>query len=190
MEEFNELAADCPTEYLNLAVRCCQVDARLRPQFVDIVKIIDIILDRIEENGSTMDLAMTETFRALDSLAIIEMDSCTLSSEDDYMIESSVLCTCERLKPLREEEQHLHPQQQQQQQQENDNEIHLTPCIDRRVEVYRTSSRRVMRKCVSRCRVCGGRKLEFQEVGGDGAGVFESACVLIECWLNQLDEVL
>ena len=49
VEEFSELAADCLTEYLYLAVRCCQVEAMLRPQFADILKILDIILDQLEK---------------------------------------------------------------------------------------------------------------------------------------------
>lgn len=151
VEEFNELASDCPSEYLNLAVRCCQVDAILRPHFVDIVKIIDIILDRLEENASNMDIITDETFRSF--------ESCTVSSEGDYMIERSVLCTCEKQKSVSEVRTNLWP-------------VTCTRnSIDKRTEVYRTSSRRLMRKCVSRCCVCGGRKLEFKEINGSGDNI-------------------
>lgn len=70
-------------------------------------------------------------------------------NDNDYIIEPSVLCTCGKLrKTLRK------------------NSFSKNSPLEaiKHTEVYRTSSRRLMRKCVSRCSICGGRKLLLEEI--------------------------
>uniref|UniRef100_A0A3P8YQ96 dual-specificity kinase n=1 Tax=Esox lucius TaxID=8010 RepID=A0A3P8YQ96_ESOLU len=48
---FENLVGDCPTPFLNLAVLCCNMNARRRPPFSDIVVLLDG-MERIEEEES------------------------------------------------------------------------------------------------------------------------------------------
>jgi len=77
VEEFSEMASDCPAELLNLAVRCCQLQSNLRPKFTDIVKIIDIIIDIYSDVSGYYD------------------DS-TVFYKENHNIEPSLLCLCSK----------------------------------------------------------------------------------------------
>ncbi|XP_057300144.1 probable serine/threonine-protein kinase pats1 [Hydractinia symbiolongicarpus] len=146
VEEFSEMASDCPTELLNLAVRCCQMKPHLRPHFLDIVKIIDIIIDRYEER---------ELKSSVENISTKSTENYSLS--DDCIIESSLLCTCKmtgRPKSRTFSE---------------DLGLRFNTVYDRFGEVRRTSSRRLMRKYVERCSMCGGRNMTYIELKRNSA---------------------
>ncbi|XP_068095606.1 dual specificity testis-specific protein kinase 2 [Hyperolius riggenbachi] len=45
---FQHMVGDCPPDFLQLAFNCCNMDPKLRPSFVDIVKHLEEILNRLK----------------------------------------------------------------------------------------------------------------------------------------------
>ncbi|CAI9598965.1 unnamed protein product, partial [Staurois parvus] len=45
---FQHMVGDCPPDFLQLAFNCCNMDPKLRPSFVDIVKQLEEILSRLK----------------------------------------------------------------------------------------------------------------------------------------------
>eukprot|EP00795_Rhopilema_esculentum_P004706 gene4706-21000_t len=74
VENFTEVAADCPSKFLDLTIRCCQMNPKERPSFQNIVKALDIILDKFIENDEEAQIEDKTSF--------------------DYVIDASLMCTC------------------------------------------------------------------------------------------------
>ncbi|XP_075472260.1 LOW QUALITY PROTEIN: dual specificity testis-specific protein kinase 2 [Ascaphus truei] len=51
-DSFQHMVGDCPPDFLQLAFNCCNMDPKLRPSFVDIVKQLEEILNRLRAEES------------------------------------------------------------------------------------------------------------------------------------------
>ncbi|XP_075037737.1 dual specificity testis-specific protein kinase 2 [Mixophyes fleayi] len=48
-DAFQHMVGDCPPDFLQLTFNCCNMDPKLRPSFVDIVKQLEDILNRLKK---------------------------------------------------------------------------------------------------------------------------------------------
>ncbi|KAM4722942.1 dual specificity testis-specific protein kinase 2 [Rhinophrynus dorsalis] len=51
-DNFQHMVGDCPQDFLQLAFNCCNMDPKLRPSFVDIVKQLEDILNRLRNEDA------------------------------------------------------------------------------------------------------------------------------------------
>ncbi|XP_074859636.1 dual specificity testis-specific protein kinase 2 [Carettochelys insculpta] len=51
-DAFQHMVGDCPPDFLQLTFNCCNMDPKLRPSFVDIVRTLEEILNRLRNEES------------------------------------------------------------------------------------------------------------------------------------------
>uniref|UniRef100_A0A8C3STH5 dual-specificity kinase n=1 Tax=Chelydra serpentina TaxID=8475 RepID=A0A8C3STH5_CHESE len=51
-DAFQHMVGDCPPDFLQMTFNCCNMDPKLRPSFVDIVKTLEEILNRLRNEES------------------------------------------------------------------------------------------------------------------------------------------
>eukprot|EP00111_Clytia_hemisphaerica_P018133 TCONS_00053660-protein len=154
-KQLTELVHDCPAEFLNLAVRCCQTNPKHRPQFSDIIKLVDFIIDSLydsdtnepkENENESVTITTTLTSLEDDNNSNQVVNESNKETHDEYILDSNLLCSCagKNSKALLQEDS-------------TGEQFALKTSYDRHGEIQRTSSRRVTRKFFKRCSFCAGR---------------------------------
>ncbi|XP_022431273.2 dual specificity testis-specific protein kinase 2 isoform X2 [Delphinapterus leucas] len=64
-DAFQHMVGDCPPDFLQLTFNCCNMDPKLRPSFVEIGKILEEILSRLEEEELERDRKLQSTAKGL-----------------------------------------------------------------------------------------------------------------------------
>ncbi|KAM9106937.1 dual specificity testis-specific protein kinase 2 isoform 2-T2 [Megaptera novaeangliae] len=60
-DAFQHMVGDCPPDFLQLTFNCCNMDPKLRPSFVEIGKILEEILSRLQEEELERDRKLQST---------------------------------------------------------------------------------------------------------------------------------
>ncbi|XP_061040286.1 dual specificity testis-specific protein kinase 2 isoform X2 [Eubalaena glacialis] len=64
-DAFQHMVGDCPPDFLQLTFNCCNMDPKLRPSFVEIGKILEEILSRLQEEELERDRKLQSTAKGL-----------------------------------------------------------------------------------------------------------------------------
>nr|XP_058898844.1 dual specificity testis-specific protein kinase 2 isoform X2 [Kogia breviceps] len=64
-DAFQHMVGDCPPDFLQLTFNCCNMDPKLRPSFVEIGKILEAILSRLQEEELERDRKLQSTAKGL-----------------------------------------------------------------------------------------------------------------------------